>query len=41
MERKKRPYELIKDLLNEKGSGRGDLAIRSEEILRKTFRRRD
>jgi hypothetical protein len=37
-ERRKRPYELIKDLLGKEGSGRGDLSLRSEEILRKRFK---
>ena len=31
-------YELIKDLLNNEGSGRNDLSSQSEEILRKSFR---
>jgi hypothetical protein len=35
-----RPYELIKDLLDKGGSGRGDLSTRSEEILRERFRRK-
>jgi hypothetical protein len=39
-ERRKRPYELIKDLLDRGGSGRGDLSSRSEEILREKFRRK-
>jgi len=39
-EGKKRPYELIKDLLGKGGSGRGDLSTRSEEILRERFRRK-
>ncbi len=39
-ERRKRPYELIKDLLDKGGSGRGDLSARSEEILRERFRRK-
>ena len=38
-EKRKRPYELIKDLLDKGGSGRGDLSGRSEEILRERFRR--
>jgi len=38
MERRKRPYELIKDLLGKEGSGRDDLSLRSEEILRKRFK---
>ena len=39
-ERRKRPYDLIKDLLGKEGSGRGDLSTRSEEILRERFRRK-
>ena len=39
-ERRKRPYELIKDLLGKGGSGRGDLSAKSEEILRERFRRK-
>jgi hypothetical protein len=39
-ERRKRPYDLIKDLLGEEGSGRGDLSTRGEKILRKRFRRK-
>ncbi len=39
-ERRKRPYDLIKDLLDRGGSGRGDLSERSEEILRERFRRK-
>ena len=39
-ERRKRPYELIKDLLDGGGSGKGDLSQRSEEILRERFRRK-
>ncbi len=39
-EKRKRPYELIKDLLDRGGSGRGDLSARSEEILRERFRRK-
>lgn len=34
------PYKLITDLLDKEGSGRGDLSIRGEEILRKAFRRK-
>jgi hypothetical protein len=37
---KKNPYDLIKDLINKEGSGKGDLSIKAEEILRKTFRRK-
>ena len=40
-ERRKRPYDLIKDLLENEGSGRGDLSARSEEILRERFRRKN
>ncbi len=40
MEKRKRPYELIKDLLDRGGSGKGDLSARSEEILRERFRRK-
>lgn len=39
-ERKKRPYELIQDLLEKGGSGRGDLSLKGEEILREGFKRR-
>jgi len=39
-EKRKRPYELIKDLLGKGGSGRADLSGRSEEILRERFRRK-
>jgi hypothetical protein len=28
------PYELIRDLVGEEASGRGDLSVRGEEILR-------
>ena len=38
-EKRKRPYDLIEDLLDKKGSGRGDLSTRSEEILKERFRR--
>ena len=37
-EKRKRPYELIKDLLDKEGSGKGDLSLRSEQILRKRFK---
>jgi pantothenate kinase-related protein Tda10 len=36
-DRRKRPYDLIKDLIGKVGSGKGDLASRSEEILRERF----
>lgn len=39
-ERQKRPYDLIKDLIGKGGSGRSDLAARSEEILRERFGRK-
>ncbi len=39
-EKKARPYELIEDLLDREGSGKGDLSVRGEEILRAAFRRR-
>jgi pantothenate kinase-related protein Tda10 len=36
--RRKRPYDLIKDMLGKGGSGKGDLSLRSEQILRKRFK---
>jgi len=39
-ERRKQPYEVIKDLIEKGGSGRGDLSVRSEEILRERFKRK-
>ena len=39
-ERKRRPYALIEDLLDKGGSGRGDLALKGEEILRSRLRRK-
>ena len=33
-EKRKSPYELIQDLVGEEASGRGDLSMRGEEILR-------
>lgn len=39
-EKKRRPFELIKDLIDKTGSGRGDLSIRGEEILRERLRRK-
>ena len=39
-ERRKQPYEVIKDLIEKGGSGRGDLSVKGEEILRKRFRRK-
>jgi hypothetical protein len=38
--KRKRPYELIRDIAGRKGSGCGDLSIRCEEILRKSFGRK-
>jgi hypothetical protein len=38
--RRKNPYELIKDIAGRKGSGKGDLSSRGEEILRRVFRRK-
>ncbi|MBI5755530.1 MAG: ribbon-helix-helix protein, CopG family [Nitrospirae bacterium] len=34
------PYKLIEDLLDREGSGRGDLSVKGEEILREAFRRK-
>jgi hypothetical protein len=31
---KQSPYELIRDLVGQEASGRGDLSVRGEEILR-------
>ena len=40
-EKKRNMSDVIKDLIkSHPGSGRGDLAIRSEEILRERFRRK-
>lgn len=36
--RQRRPYELIKDLLDKAGSGKGYLSMRGEEILREAYR---
>ena len=38
--KKKRPYDLISDLIGKEFSGKGDLAINSEKILRKAFNRK-
>ncbi len=38
--KKMSPYELAKDLIGKEGSGRGDLSIRGEEILRELFRKK-
>ncbi len=37
---RKRPYELLRDMAGRHGSGLGDLSIRSEQILRDAFRRK-
>ena len=37
--KRKKPYELAEDLLDKRGSRRGDLSSRSEEILRKRFKK--
>ncbi len=34
------PYELIRDLVGEERSGKGDLSIKGEEILRERFGRK-
>ena len=39
-ERRRKPYDLISDLIGEEYSGDGDLAIKGEEILRKRFSRK-
>lgn len=39
-EKRKSPYELILDLVGEEGSGRGDLSVRGEEILRERLGRK-
>ena len=36
-EKRKKPYDLISDLIGNEYSGDGNLAINSEEILRKRF----
>ncbi len=38
-EKSNRPYDLISDLIGKESSGKGNLAIDSEEILRQTFKR--
>ena len=38
-ERAKKPYELIEDLIGQESSGKGDLSVRGEEILREHFNR--
>lgn len=39
-EKGKKPYELISDLVGEEGSGRSDLSVKGEEILRERFGRK-
>ena len=38
-EKGKKPYDLISDLIGREFSGKGNLAISSEEILRNAFRK--
>jgi hypothetical protein len=38
-EKRKKPYDLIRDLVGVEESGRGDLSVRGEEILRERFSR--
>jgi hypothetical protein len=40
VKRRSRPYDLIRDLIGREGSGRGDLSIRGEKILRDKLRRK-
>ena len=40
IQKKRSPYELAKDLIGKEGSGRGDLSVRGEEILRELFKRK-
>jgi hypothetical protein len=37
---RRRPYELIEDLLDKRGSRKGDLSARSEEILTELFKQK-
>ena len=39
-DKRNKPYELISDLIGKEFSGQGNLAIDSEKILRKAFRRK-
>jgi len=39
-EKGRRPYDLITDLIGKESSGKGNLAIDSELILREAFRRK-
>jgi predicted transcriptional regulator len=36
----KSPYELARDLIGKEGSGRGDLSVRGEEILKDILRKK-
>ena len=36
-----KPYDLISDLIGQESSGRGNLAINSEEILRAAFKKKN
>lgn len=36
----RKPYELIADLIGKEASGQGNLAINSEELLRKAFQKK-
>ena len=38
-EKRKKPYDLLSDLIGQEFSGQGNLGIDSEEILRKAFKR--
>ena len=38
--KRKRPYELIRDIAGRNGSGRNDLSFKCEEILREAFQRK-
>lgn len=39
-EKETSPFEFVKDLLDKQGSGRGDLSIKGEKILRQAFERK-
>ena len=39
-EKRKRPYDLISDLIGKEFSGNGNLAVNAEDILRKRFRKK-
>jgi hypothetical protein len=41
IERKSKPYDLLSDLIGREDSGKGDLAINSEEILRNSLKRKN